>query len=492
MVSRLFTSASLPVVGGLGALYLPAPLHWLPLLGGAALGAAVLMRRPKAVVLKIGSLTWTKEELCRHVLITGDTGSGKTTSGLQTILVEVTKRVPGWGGLVLGVKGDEHLFISDLLTASDRGKDHIDVRVRPDGASTRWRPPHRFNLLGDKSIPWMTHAKAIVDIAASMTEGKQSAFFRPMAQIALARAFELLDALILPVTISRAYEILTVRTTVADAIAKLKREHPGKQELADFFDSTFLNAKAYEQREAVEGTIKTYLGFFLDTDVAAVFSSDEPDTFSLEEIDQGAVITLTMPQRLFSERRYIQTYLKVLFYFHALRRYDKPPAERSQDNLLMLVADEFQDLITASEDGISDHKVVDRIRGANTAIIAGMQSELSADPAVGIAKREVFMLNIRTRLIFRAADIKGAIASANFLGKRTIWKRSHSSKFLDSVTTSRHQEEEYFLKPEKLMGLRDHTAIVAHPSKRYTKIRIRPIDGFGSVYGWYKTRFFQP
>ncbi len=332
----------------------------------------------------------------------------------------------------------------------------------------------------------MTHAKAIVDIASSMTDGHQSAFFRPMAQIALAHAFELLDALQLPVTLTRAYELLTSQKTAAQALKSLKCQPSDKTvKLVEFFESTFVHAKAYEQKEAVEGTIKTFLAFILDPDVANVFSSDEPNTFSLDEIDHGAILTITMPQRLISERRYIQTYLKILFYFHVLRRFDKAPAERQNENLLLLVADEFQDLVTASEDGISDHKVIDRIRAAGAAVIAGMQSELSADPAIGASKREVLTLNMRSRFIFRAADLKGANESAAFLGKREIWKKTHSSRPLETATVSRRQDEDFFVKPSKLMRLSDHTAIVAHPSKRFTKTRIMPVDGCGKIYGWY-------
>ena len=466
----------------------PSPYHWGVFWTGAALGviAALNINKPRRVILRIGSLTWTREEVCRHILITGDTGSGKTTSGFHPILLQLTRSEPTWGGLVLGVKGDEHRFARDLLTAHGRAHDLIHLQVRPENESTHWQPPHRFNLLSDRSIPWMTHAKALVDIASSMTDGRQSAFFRPMAQIALARAFELLDALELPVTLTRAYELLTSQETAALAVKSLKRNpSPSHANLVEFFESTFVAAKAYEQREAIEGTIKTYLAFFLDPDVANVFSSDEPNTFSLDEIDQGAVLTITMPQRLVSERRYIQTYLKILFYFHVLRRFDKAPADRMGENLLLLVADEFQDLVTASEDGISDHKIIDRIRAASAAIIAGMQSELSADPAIGAAKREVLTLNMRSRFIFRAADLKGANESAAFLGKRDIWKKTHSSRPMETATISRRKDEDFFIRPAKLMRLRDHTAIIAHPSKRFQRIRLKPVDGSGKVYRWY-------
>lgn len=449
------------------------------------IGIARIFRR--RVILRLGSLSWTRQEICRHMLITGDTGSGKTTSGFQRILLQITKSEPDWGGLVLGVKGDEHRFISQLFEANGRQTDLIHLQIRPEEESTRWLPPHRFNLVGDRSIPWMTHAKAIVDLSASMTEGVQHAFFRPMAQIALANAFELLEEADFPVTITNAYKLITNRdfaTGITRQFAKVTASER-QQHLAEFFSSTLTHAKAHEQREAIEGTIKTYLGFFLDPDIAAVFSSEQADTFSFSHLENGAVITVTMPQRFQTERRYIQTYLKILFYYHILRRFDRNEKRMEQRNLLLLVADEFQDLVTSSEDGISDHKVIDRIRSAGAAIIAGMQSELSADPAIGIAKRKVLTLNMRSRMIFRAADSDGATASADFVGKSTKIKKSRTSRPASGSSVTRSEQDEYLIKPFQLMRLRDHQAVVVHPSKRYRKLRLVPRDGRGCRYKWY-------
>lgn len=443
---RFLLALAILIAGTYSAQFVEPPYHWLALPLSALGGFCVLSHRSRKVILRIGSLTWTEEELCRHFLITGDTGSGKTTSGFQPILIQLTRNIPNWGGLVLGVKGDEHRFVTELAKAHGRGDDLIHLEVRPPDCTTKWTPPHRYNLLSDRSIPWTTHAKAIVDIASSVTEGSKHAFFHTMAQIALANAFELLDHLSQPVTITRAYDLLTTQLVSERALRSLKNHSitPEIQRLIDFFESTFTKAKAHEQREAVEGTLKTYLGFFLNPDVAAVFSSDKPNTFNFSDLDRGSILSITMPQTLATERRYVQTYLKILFYFHVLRRFDISPSERNNKNLLLLIADEFQDLVTATEDGISDHKTVDRIRSAGACIIAGMQSEISADPAISEKKRKVLSLNMRSRLIFRAADMEGATLSADFIGKKRISKKTISSKTGSLTRTiSRRQEQEH-------------------------------------------------
>ncbi len=453
------------------------------------LGAFTLVLIPKRrAVLMIGSLRWTENELCRHLLITGDTGCGKTTSGFHPILVQLTRRLPNWGGLMLGVKGDEHQFLTDLMNAHGRSRDVVKLEVRPADAPQDWQPTHRYNLLSDRSLPWSAHAKAVVDTASSLTEGRQDSFFKPMAHIALANAFELLDRLDLPVTITRAYQVLTSRQHLEETVSQLSELPPcdNHRRLVSFFSNTFLDVQANEQREGIEGTIKTYLSFFLDPDIAAVFSSDEPNTMEIPDVDEGTVIAVSMPQRYVTERRYVNTYLKLLFYYHALQRYELPASEQQQKNLLLLVADEYQDLVTASEDGVSDHKIIDRIRGARCAIIAGMQSEVSADPAIGRDKRKVLALNFRTRFIFRAADMEGATASADFIGKKNVWKMSKSSKAMSSVTYTRRQEEDYKIKPAKLMDLKDHHAVIVHPSKRFVRRLLRPIQADGTVAKWFR------
>ena len=479
------------VLGASGILVCLSEGSRLSLAGGGALfalGFVTVLVPARAAVLRFGHLRWSRQELCRHILITGDTGCGKTSSGFHNILVRLTKSLPNWGGLMVGVKGDEQEFLEQLLESNGRAGDGVVLQVRPVEAPERWEPPHRFNLLSDRSLPWTAHAKAIVDTAAGLTSGRQDAFFKPMAQLALAHTFELLDTLNRPVTLTRACHLLTSDRLLREALDELAKRPPTESliQLADFFHSTFVDAKAPEQREGIEGTIKTYLGFFLDPDIAAVFSSDEPNTVEISDVDHGTIIATSMPQRFVSERRYINTYLKILFFYHALRRYELPSREQQARNQLLFVADEYQEVVTASDDGVSDHTIIDRIRGARCAIIAGMQSEVSADPAIGKDKRKVLALNFRTRFIFRAADSEGAIASADFIGKKKVWKQTRSSKAWSSVTRSRREDEDYKVKPAKLSELRDHRAVVVHPSKRFAKMPLIPVDGDGKTPAWFR------
>jgi len=482
----------LGVAGLYGWFSLPDPYGLATLITGVFAALLAVFHSPRKVVVRYGGLSWDRNELCRHFLITGDTGVGKTSSGFAPLLIQITKSIPNWGGLVLGVKGDEHEFARELCEGQGRGGDFVNLQVRPESESTRWKPPHRYNLLSDRSLPWTTHAKAIVDTGSALTEGSQSSFFKPAAQQALANVFRLLDELEEPVTLKTAYQVLTSSHELESRVTELAELDPtdSRIEIARYFDDTFLTAKAHEQKEGIIGTIKIFLAFFQDEGIAAVFASDESNTLEVSDVDDGMILAVSMPQRFSTERRYINTYLKTLFYYHALRRFDKTKREREGENLLLGVFDEFQGLVTAAEDGLADHNIVDRVRSAGMCLICGMQSEVSADPVIGRDKRKVLALNMRTRFIFRAADAEGAKESAEFLGKKKWKKKSTSIRggfFMGSgITRTRREEWDYKIQPAELMELKDHTAYIAHPNKKYIRRKIVPRKGNGTIPKWYR------
>ncbi len=73
---------------------------------------------------------------------------------------------------------------------------------------------------------------------------------------------------------------------------------------------------------------------------------------------------------------------------------------------------------------MSDYNCIDAIREARATCVAAAQSSSSFIPPLGREKARVFSLNLRNRLIFKAADEEGANESTDFLGKRKTIKRS--------------------------------------------------------------------
>jgi hypothetical protein len=59
----------------------------------------------KHYVARCGGLIGRRAQFCRGWLITGDTGSGKTSSGINQLAHEVFQNEPSWAGLCIDEKG---------------------------------------------------------------------------------------------------------------------------------------------------------------------------------------------------------------------------------------------------------------------------------------------------------------------------------------------------------------------------------------------------
>lgn len=181
-----------------------------------------------------------------------------------------------------------------------------------------------------------------------------------------------------------------------------------------------------------------------------------------------------MPQMFQTERRYVNTFLKLLLYNHALRRFDKSREERAQDNLLVLWADEAQRFMTASEDGTSGYNCGDVIREAGATIVAAAQSTTSFTLPLGADKSKVLTVNLRNRMIFRSADEAGAVQSADFLGKKRVIKWSWGFN-AGKRTVNYTEAEEHRIKPHILRTLRDHECVILHCEQGYRRRQMPPL-----------------
>jgi hypothetical protein len=446
------------------------------------IAARLLLSRQRHVA-QLGGLTWKRNQFTRGWLITGDTGSGKTSSGINQLAHQVFQNEKKWGGLCIDEKGVYWETLSAMARFYERENDLIHLQIHGDGENEQ--PLHRFNLTGDRSIPYTTYAKFVVDTATSLGQSGDKGFFKSQAQTHIAYALELLCTLGRPVTLSGALELLSNKLKLDEELeflTKLDLQTPRRRVLNDHFKHRFLEQPP-EQIGGVRETIGNYLQYFLTPEVAEIFCVRN-STFDFSAIDEGKIILVTMPQKFQTERRYVNTFLKLLFYNHALRRFDQDKAQRRKNNLLILWADEAQRFMTASEDGMSDYNCVDVIREAGTTIVAAAQSTTSLIPPLGNDKSRVLTLNLRNRMIFRSADEADAVQAADFLGKKQVMKRSWGSS-AGKRNVNYSETEEHKIKPYKLRKLRDHECVLVHCEKGFRQVTLPPLEPDGKVSKWF-------
>jgi len=488
-----FTTAGLSLAAGAYFLMSQAPpLSWVlagtfGLIGGYA--TATSLRTSHRPIVRLKGLTWTREDFCRGWLITGDTGSGKTRSGITPLLYQVFQNEPRWGGLCIDDKGIYWETLSEMARHFNRQNDLILLQVRPDNAPLSWKPTHTYNLTSDTGIPYSTFAKFVVDTASSLGQQGDKGFFKSQAQTHIAHALEALYEVQADVTLENAHDLLLNDEELDDAIKELADGYPTERRHALVEHLQFrYRTQPPEQMGGVKETIANYLHNFLTPDIAQVFCPGD-NTFEFSDIDRGKIICVAMPQKFQTERRYVNTFLKMLFYTHVLRRFDRPKEQRKDNNLLILWADEAQRFMTSNEDGMSDYNSIDVIREANAAVVAAAQSSTSFLPALGKDKSKVLVLNLRNRIIFKAADEEGAMDSADFLGKKRVVKKTWGVS-AGQTNRSYAEHEEHKIKTHVLRSLRKHACVLVHCETGFKRTVLPPIEPNGQISPWFRKRLF--
>lgn len=426
------------------------------------------------IVLKFARFRWTRDKANRHFFFTGDTGSGKTT-GMNALLTALMSRNPTLGGVVMANKGDEWFFLEWLAKKYGRTNDlvHLRPRLVHEDVGT---PVNRMNVTADARLPFTTRARILVDTAAALNPKDERSFFKTKGAAHIARALELLTEVGRPVTPTNAYMLLTSTMELQAALSKLAELEPTTRrlQLAEVLQQSYLNHDSKDQRAGEVGTSQNYLEYLGTPEIADVFSSDEPDTCTIADVDKGKILCVDVPQDYTTERQYIFTVTKLLLYRHALRRYSLPPWQKHALNQLIFVGDEFQNAITASHDGTSDFNVVDRLRDCWLMLIISAQAFESLIPPQTKEQAEVLALNLKNLVMYRAASETDALRCANALGKQ--WKERASRTVHQDHTAYTYQKlEEYLMKPHEFRNLPDHTAVIRHCTNGYKKVRLKPI-----------------
>lgn len=243
----------------------------------------------------------------------------------------------------------------------------------------------------------------------------------------------------------------------------------------------FMRNAAKETLNSIISFISNFLKPFADPYMREVYCAPT-NTCEFSSIDEGRIFTVSMPQAFGMQRRYANTIMKLLFYQHALNRFDAAPAMRPYFNNLVFWADEAQGVVTASPN-MSDFSVVDRTRAAKATVVFAAQSVTSFLPVLTQDQVKVLLLNLANQIHFQAADEDGAKFVAEQIGKTEITERSYSlSKGCRTVNLSK--KEQHFIRDFELMALKKFHCVIKHCESGHIKTSILPTDFSGKPKKW--------
>jgi type IV secretory pathway TraG/TraD family ATPase VirD4 len=253
-------------------------------------------------------------------------------------------------------------------------------------------------------------------------------------------------------------------------------------ELHVHFTKSLMN-KAEEEKSGIISTIQNYLFPFTSKEISEVFCPSD-NTVDFDDIDKGMVLTVSLPQKYQSERIYINTIMKLIFYTHVLSRFDLPKKIRDDKNWVIFWADEAQNIVTSAEGGMADYNVLDKIRAAKATCVFAAQSWKSYRTALRKEESDVMLLNLTNRVILAEDDPEASETLAKIIGQEKKIKRNYG--FSQGKGNESYSEEvQYHVRPDEIRKFRNFEGVVTHCQKGWTRMTIPPINPDGSTPGWY-------
>jgi type IV secretory pathway TraG/TraD family ATPase VirD4 len=398
-------------------------------------------------VIRLLGLQWTLDEFLTHWAIIGRSGCGKTAGVIRTILIQLLRSVPDFGCVAIDEKANFHLILAKLCAAQGRADKLIVLRPRRPGQKGGPPLPYTMNLIGDRTIPWETYAQLVIDTAVACGQETNNAFFKNQGRKTIVMILATLEAIQVTPTLPLAYDFISDDRFYHDALAELKRHarfSTRARELQGFWDS--FEAKGGDEKSGIKSTTELYLHPYEADELRDLFGDQKP-TIDLRVIDEGKILCPSIPQEFLTQRRYITAWFKFATYYHLLRRFDDFDADaREKLTPIVLLADEGQNSILASEEGLADHNTLDKIREARGTLILAMQSYASVLPALKGRRdlAETIFTNLNNHVIGAIRDETGREMAANIFGKEWQKDRSYSYGGTNNSTSVRSELRHIF------------------------------------------------
>ncbi len=336
------------------------------------------------------ALVFDAADLGQNLLILGGIGSGKTTSIIQPALLQCLAH--GMGGLLFDIKGDFGIAAAGL--AKRAGRTLIVV-----GPGRR-----AFNLLRGLTPE---AAAGFLKSALLLNGAPGDPFWTETAAELCRNALGVLSFLPDRYSLAGLYDYLFRDEVRAECDQRLRDETPGLAPAAlrllrgyqSYHEGVFTRFDA----KVVAGVLASaaqVLTPFTHPDLVDAFCPPA-DALAIETLGAGAIFLVDLPLSVWGiGAKVIYTFIKLRFFQYMQRR---PAAERSR--LVLFLCDEYQEVVSANKDGLSDLNFWDKGRAFGTVGIISAQSIASFYAALGDRDlADTLLQNFRQKLCLRTED----------------------------------------------------------------------------------------
>lgn len=420
------------------------------------------------------------DDVAQNILVLGGIGSGKTTGIMHPLLLQLFDQK--CGGIIFDIKGDFHQSVTEISRKSSFAN-VITIGIN-DSA---------FNLL-DNLSPEI--ASSFLKSTLLITSpNRNESFWIETATELCRNALGVLSFSPLNYSLNGLYHYLFDREwqqSIINEVTELQEAiEPDKQRLL----KSYLNYenhifKSFDEKvkAGVKATIAQLLAPFNHPNLIDTFCTKQISPLSVESVLQNKVFLLNLPLAQWGlGAKVIYTFFKLRFFNIMQQR--KLHADWNQDNYVFFMCDEYQEIINANRDGLSDLNFWDKSRSSKTVGIISAQSISSFYAAIG--DRDIanaLLQNFRQKICFRTEDQITIDYFAQLMGTVQVHKISESKGFSnasDGKSNSNHNnhsqsisiEEKHLINGQFFRNLSLNYALASLSFNGYSYDDILKIEG---------------
>jgi len=429
------------------------PSEWGLWLGEST--GQLIKRHHGAGLSSFQNIILSAEDASQNILILGAIGSGKTTCAMHPLLIQTLDQ--GCGGLIFDIKGDFKAAVEQFTQLTNRSLVCIGPQgqainllsgLNPELASSFLKSIFMLNNHNRGDSFWIDTAtelcRHILGVLSFSPQyyslhGLYQYLFEPQSRREIDKCTQQIKETLLP-----------LQERLLDTYLR-------------YYKNIFGNFDEKVQA-GVHATIAQVLSPFNHPQLIDSFCSSTAEDLSFEDVLKGMVYLVEFPLSQWGlSGKVIYALIKLRFYNVMQQRSLRP--EWDQEKPVFFMCDEFQEIVTANRDGLSDLNFWDKSRSSKTIGIVSSQSISSFYAAIG--DRDIanaLLQNFRQKLCFRTEDQ----ATLDYLNRltgqvevpRKVASQSHSTEKSDiSSSESITYFSQNVIEPQLVRLLKPHQCI---------------------------------
>jgi len=363
------------------------------------------------------------EDAAQNILVLGGIGAGKTTRLMQPVLAQLLDQA--CGGLLFDVKGDVKKTVIQLAKMTHR-------------QITLIGPNHNQMNLLENLTPEI--AASFLKSAFLLSGGMRlDGFWVDTATELCRNTLGLLSFLPKHYTLQGLYGYLfdeETKETIQDELNSLlvTLEEKKLRLLKTYlrYHDTIFATFDEKIKSGVNATVAQALAPFNHPELIDAFCQQTSESLNMQTVLDGTVYLVDMPlSRWGLGGKVAYTFIKLRF-FNVMQSRNQH-LDWNQDRPIFFMCDEYQELVSASKDGLSDLNFWDKSRSSKTIGIISAQSISSFYAALGDRDLSHALLqNFRQKICFRTEDQATLTMMDQLAGRAKVQRKTHSQTTGDS------------------------------------------------------------